>query len=257
MMENAIHITQLSFSYQKELILKNIDLHIAQGEIIALIGPNGSGKSTLLKCTNRLLKTKQGNISINGKSLKKMKQQEVATYISYVPQNTNIVYPMTAFESVLVGLHPSLHWSYSNDDIAKVEKLFETLQISDLAHQPLTELSGGQKQKIAIARALIRKTPFLLLDEPTNHLDMKHQRDMVNILLETSKDNNQGVLIVLHDINMAVQLADRIVLLDNGTIIANGTPDAVIIQENILKAYEVDVELIQHRNAPYIIGYKK
>lgn len=256
MIEDAIHISQLSFSYQKEKILNQVSIQVRQGEIVALIGPNGSGKSTLLKCTNRLLKVKDGDVSIKGIPLKKMKQSEIAHYISYVPQNTNIVYPMTVFESILVGLRQSSHWRYRKEDMEQVERLLAKLKLTELAHKSLNELSGGQKQKVAIARALIRETPFLLLDEPTNHLDMSHQRDMVNILIESSRTQRQGILIVLHDINIAVQLADRIVLLDKGMIVAEGTPAEVINHENILTAYDVDVEMVHHNHSPFIIGYK-
>ncbi|MCG5529878.1 ABC transporter ATP-binding protein [Halorhodospira halochloris] len=252
---NKLSISDLSFAYGKEKVLDEVSLQINRGEIVALIGPNGSGKTTLLKCANRLLRSRHGTIDIAGDDLRRLRQWQIAERVSYVPQAADIVYPMTVFESVMLGLRRS-SWHYSEDDMATVANTLEQLGLDSMSNKLLTELSGGQRQKAAIARALVRETPFLLLDEPTNHLDMKHKRDTIQILRRHSREHNQGILIVLHEINLAVQLADRIALLESGQIVAEGQPDKVITHDNIHAAYAVEVNMTRHAGLPFVIGYR-
>ncbi|MBK1734465.1 hypothetical protein CKO15_04020 [Halorhodospira abdelmalekii] len=250
-----LSISNLSFAYGKAKVLDEVSLQINRGEIVALIGPNGSGKTTLLKCANRLLRTRNGTIDIAGDDLRRLRQWQIAERVSYVPQAADIVYPMTVFESVMLGLRRG-SWHYSARDMAKVASTLEQLGLDSMSHKLLTELSGGQRQKAAIARALVRETPFLLLDEPTNHLDMKHKRDTIQILRRHSRGHNQGILIVLHEINLAVQLADRIALLEGGRIVAEGPPDKVITHDHIRAAYAVEVNMTSHAGLPFVIGYR-
>ena len=253
---NGLILEDVSFGYGRATpTLKGVCLQVRPGEVVALLGPNGSGKTTLLKCAMGLLKPHSGRITLQGQDLRRMRRWQAAQRLSYVPQATDIVYPMTVFESVLLGLRDS-PWYPDQPSLEKVERVLARLELTPLATRPLDELSGGQRQKAAIARALVRDTPYLLLDEPTNHLDMKHKRDTMEILRERARINQQGILVVLHEINIATQLADRIVLLDQGQVVASGAPAKVITPENLRAVYQVDVGIAYQDGLPFLMGYR-
>ncbi|TVQ74360.1 MAG: ABC transporter ATP-binding protein [Chromatiaceae bacterium] len=253
---DMLRVDDVSFGYGRGIrTLKNAGLQVRPGEVVALLGPNGSGKTTLLKCAMGLLKPRSGQITLNGQDLQRMPRWQAARHLSYVPQATDIVYPMTVFESVLLGLRDS-PWYPDQASLEKVERVLERMELTPLATQPLDELSGGQRQKAAIARALVRDTPYLLLDEPTNHLDMKHKRDTLEILRERARMQQQGILVVLHEINIATQLADRIVLLDDGQVVTSGPPKEVITPEHLRAVYQVDVGIAHQDGLPFVMGYR-
>ncbi|MFP4146988.1 MAG: ABC transporter ATP-binding protein [Halorhodospira sp.] len=252
----CIQVAGLRYAYGREPVLRGIDAQVSAGEVVALIGPNGSGKSTLLKCINGLLRPRRGEIAIAGEALRGRRQARIARYLAYVPQSVEVTYPLTVLESVLLGLRRP-GWRYGRGELARAQAVLARLGLEEQAQRPLPELSGGQRQKAAIARALVRETPFLLLDEPTNHLDMKHKRDTIELLERCAREQGQGVLIVLHEINLAVQLADRILLLHEGRVLDEGTPRQVIHADNLREAYDVDVKLVEHERAPFVVGYER
>ncbi|MCC3750004.1 MAG: ABC transporter ATP-binding protein [Halorhodospira halophila] len=255
MTATGIELRGVRYAYRRTEVLRGVDARVEAGEVVALIGPNGSGKSTLLKCITGILRPRHGTLTIAGEPVQGQRQARIARRLSYVAQTADAVYPLTVLESVLLGLRRA-SWRHDPADLARAEAVLERLGMADLAQAPLTEISGGQRQKAAIARALVRQTPFLLLDEPTNHLDMKHKRDAIEILTACAREQGQGVLVVLHDINIAVQLADRIVLLRDGRVMADGPPQAVIDTPTIRAAYDVDVRVVEHQQAPFVVGYR-
>lgn len=254
MSEPGIDIRALHYAYGREPVLRGVDLGLERGEIVALIGPNGSGKSTLLKCVTGILRPRQGRVTVLGEPVGG-RRKRIARHLSYVPQTAEASYPLTVMDSVLLG-RGRASWRVDPRDLERAEAVLAQLGLVELAQRPLPELSGGQRQKAAIARALVRDTPFLLLDEPTNHLDMKHKRDAIAILRSCARDRGQGVLVVLHDINLAVQLADRVALLSEGCIAACGRPDEVITRERIRTVYGVEPKLVEHEGAPFVVGYE-
>ncbi|SFM35971.1 iron complex transport system ATP-binding protein [Ectothiorhodospira mobilis] len=250
----ALQITGLHFDYGSKTALHGVDLEVDRGEIVALLGPNGSGKTTLLQCANRLLKARRGEIHLLSRPLAGLSRARIARHIAYVPQVADGVYPMTVLESVLLGLE-GIRWRYPTAEVERAVALLEHLDMPHLAHALLTEISGGERQKAAIARALMRETPLLLLDEPSNHLDLRHQRDLIRILQRRSRETGQGILVVLHDINIATQLADRIVLMREGRILAQGPPSEIITRDTIQEVYGVDAGIVSDGATPYLTGF--
>ena len=185
-MANII-IKNLAFGYNSHRILDGINLSIENSEILSLVGPNGSGKTTLIKCIDRILKPK-GSILLDGKEIEKMSRQDIARQIGYVPQSSSTPLATTVFDTVLMGRRPHIGWRVTDADLEKVADVLEMLHLDDLAMRDFSQLSGGQKQKVLIARALAQEPAVLLLDEPTSNLDMLHQLEVMEIVSRTVKE---------------------------------------------------------------------
>lgn len=232
-------INKLSFNYTSFPVLKDVDFAVDSGEVLSIVGPNGSGKSTLLKCINRILKTKQNTVLIDNKDASKINLKELAKIMGYVPQSSISTFPFTVFDVVLMGRKPYIHWSLSERDYEIVAKTLDFLGIGELAMRHFTELSGGEQQKVIIARALAQEPQLLLLDEPTSSLDIKHQLEILCILGDLAQSKHCSVIMAMHDLNLASRFSDRMLMLKQGCIFAVGTPDAVLTEENIEAVYGV------------------
>ncbi|MCW4046883.1 MAG: ABC transporter ATP-binding protein [Candidatus Bathyarchaeota archaeon] len=232
-------INKLSFNYAATPVLKDIELEVGLGEMLSIVGPNGSGKSTLLKCINRILKTKQNTVLIDGKDASKLNLKELSKLMGYVPQTSRSTFPFTVFDVVLMGRKPYIHWSLSERDNEIVAEMLDFLGIGKLAMRHYDELSGGEQQKVIIARALAQQPQILLLDEPTSSLDIKHQLEILCILKSLSKTNHCSIILAMHDLNLASRFSDRILMLKQGCIFAVGPPDAVLTEENIESVYGI------------------
>lgn len=218
-------------------------LDLGPGEVLGIVGPNGSGKSTLLKCVNRILKIKQGAVLIDGKDLGGIGLKELAKLMGYVPQSSRNTFPFTVFDVVVMGRRPYIQWSLGEKDKEIVAQILEYLGIGNLAMRYFNELSGGEQQKVIIARALAQQPQILLLDEPTSSLDIRHQLEILCILQRLVKSNHCSVIISMHDLNLASRFSDRMLMLKDGLIFAVGTPESVITEENIEAVYGVKSEV--------------
>ncbi|HQE97906.1 MAG TPA: ABC transporter ATP-binding protein, partial [Methanothrix sp.] len=198
-MANII-IKNLAFGYNSHRILDGINLSIENSEILSLVGPNGSGKTTLIKCIDRILKPK-GSILLDGKEIEKMSRQDIARQIGYVPQSSSTPLATTVFDTVLMGRRPHIGWRVTDADLEKVADVLEMLHLDDLAMRDFSQLSGGQKQKVLIARALAQEPAVLLLDEPTSNLDMLHQLEVMEIVSRTVKERKISAVMAIHDLN--------------------------------------------------------
>ncbi len=245
-----ISVDNLDFAYNGSLVLKNISHSFDEGKLISIVGPNGSGKSTLLKCLNRILEPKNGSILLEEKNLKNFKSQELAKKIAYVPQSEQFIFPITVFDTVLMGRKPHIQWSPGKKDIVITSQMIEQFDLKDISLKSVNKLSGGQRQRVFIARALAQEPQILLLDEPTANLDLKHQLEVLKILKKLSV---QGitVIIAIHDLNLALQYSDDFVLLKEGEIFAKGGKE-IISNENIEKLYDIKVNIIRE-NGNFII----
>ena len=232
-------INKLSFNYTSFPVLKDVDLTVDLGEILSIVGPNGSGKSTFLKCINRILKTKQNTVLIDGKDASKINLKELSKIMGYVPQNSTSTFPFTVFDVVLMGRKPYIHWSLSERDYEIVAETMNFLGIDELAMRHFNELSSGEQQKVIIARALAQQPQILLLDEPTSNLDIKHQLEILNILKCLAQSKHCSVIVAMHDLNLASRFSDRLLILKQGCIFAVGTPESVLTEENIESVYGV------------------
>jgi iron complex transport system ATP-binding protein len=238
-LELKLTINKLSFNYTSFPVLKDVDLAVDLGEVLSIVGPNGSGKSTLLKCINRILKTKQNTVLIDGKDASKINLKELSKIMGYVPQSSTNTFPFTVFDVVLMGRKPYIHWSLSERDYEIVAETLGFLGIGELAMRHFNELSGGEQQKVIIARALAQEPQLLLLDEPTSSLDIKHQLEILCILRSLAQTKHCSVIAAMHDLNLASRFSDRMLMLKRGCIFAVGTPESVLTEENIESVYGV------------------
>lgn len=246
----------LKFGYGKELVLDGITFNVKKGEFLSIIGPNGSGKSTLLKTLNSLYTPSEGKISIDGDNINKFKKKDLAKEMALVLQDNNIDYGFTVEDIVLMGRHPhkGRFERESSDDYRIVEESLEMTGTLDLKDRLVTEISGGERQRVMIAKALAQKPSLILLDEPTAHLDINHQLEILKLLKKMNKDKGTTIVLVIHDINLGIRYSDRVIMLNEGKIIEIGDSEKVITKDNIKLAYDVNVaiERNQHTDSLYI-----
>lgn len=235
-----LYTKNIKFSYGDKEVLKGIDFNVKKGEVVSIVGPNGSGKSTLLKCIQGIIKPKAGAVYINDKETSTMALSDLAKTLGYVPQSSVEVFTQTVFETVLMGRKPHLTWGVRKKDLEIVEDILTYMGLEDISQCYLNELSGGQKQKALIARALAQEPEVILLDEPTNNLDIKHQLEVLQIIKNISEQRGSSFIMVIHDLNLAARFSDRLVLLNEGEIFSEGNAEEVLTEENIKKVYEVE-----------------
>jgi len=250
----SLIVKDLSFSYKKgPLVLDNISLELKPGEISALIGQNGSGKTTVLKCINGILKPSTGIMDFEGQSLKVMNLKERAKLMSYVPQSIPSSMHFKVFDVVLMGRRPYLNWGISHKDRLKVFSILDQMCLQDLCFRPYDELSGGQKQKVLIARALVQEPSILMMDEPTSNLDLRHQLDVLLLLRKIAAEKGISVLLSAHDLNLVMNFADRLEMLKDGHICHSGAVNSVLSSKNIKDVFEVDTHVGQHKGTSFVL----
>jgi len=249
-----ITVQNVTFSYRNTPSLLGVSLELKDSEVLGLIGPNGSGKTTLLKCLNKILEPKQGTIMLDEQAVKKMSRLEVAKHIGYVPQNS-IDNPdgLPVYEIVLMGRRPHISWQSSEKDSEKVWTALKALNIEHIALRNFFELSGGEQQRVLIARSLAQEAKVLLLDEPTSNLDIRHQLEVMDLTRKLVSNQKLSAVIAIHDLNLASRFCDRIVMMRDGKIFATGNASSVLTTENIRLVYGVEVEINYSKNSPYII----
>ncbi|MFW5906819.1 MAG: ABC transporter ATP-binding protein [Candidatus Natronoplasma sp.] len=246
-----LEISGVEFSYDSKPVLKDVDLKLGRKEMLTIIGPNASGKTTLLKCINNILRPEKGSILINGKKLNELGRDQIAREIGHVPQAERESFPTTVFDTVLLGRKPLGGWKPSEKDLKVVSETLDKLDLEDAAMRNTGELSGGQKQKVLIARALAQEPDLLLLDEPTSSLDLKHQLEVLDIVKEQI-NNGISVIMTMHDLNLASRYSDKILMLNDGKIFAAGGKE-VLSQENIESVFGVKVDIIDNPERPTIV----
>jgi iron complex transport system ATP-binding protein len=244
-MKELLRATGLTFAYDATPVLREVDITLAAGEVVTLIGPNGSGKSTLIKALLGQLKA-DGSIAWEGKELSNWRHKELAQKVTYLPQNPSWDVEHRVKDVLRLGRAP--YWSAfgieSKRDGEVVENIARQLSLMDLMNRRMDELSGGQRQRVFVGRCLVQEPAAMLLDEPNTFLDVRHQVEMGSLLRNLAQEQQVGVLMASHDLNLAGIIADRMILLHNGKSIANGTPDAVLRPEFLSEAYGVKMERI-------------
>ena len=243
-----LRIENLSVSYGPRRVLTDVSLEVNSGEVVAIIGPNGAGKSTLVRAVSGVIPAQVGKVRTNSDDLLSMQPMHRARFLAVVPQVANMPPAFTAWETVLMGRTPYLnflgHVSAKDEQIARLA--LTRVDALDLADRRVGELSGGEQQRVLLARALAQSTPILLLDEPTVHLDLQHQVSLMETVQTLAHTDGLAVLIALHDLNLAARYADRVALLVSGEIKAVGTPRQVLTPELISLAYHLSVQVIPH-----------
>ncbi len=235
----SLKVVGLRFSYRSAEVLKGVEFEIREGEVVSILGMNGAGKTTLLKTINLLLKPKEGVIYLDGKRIETLNRRERARLIGYVPQFSQRR-PIKVFDAVLLGRRPYITWEASKGDLKRVEEVLHLLGLEHLAMREIRELSGGEFQKVMIARAIAQDPRVLLLDEPLSNLDLRNQMEMVKLIKDLTYQQGISTLVVMHDINIALRISNRFLMMREGRIEVAGREE-VITQENIEKIYGVRV----------------
>lgn len=241
---------EITILYDHRVAVANVSLALKPGEITALIGPNGAGKSTLLRSLNGELSPASGSISLNGQPLQKLNRRGIARQIAVVAQEAELRFPVTVLEFVLGGrfawaTNDGWGWETERDLAVAQAVLFET-ELSELSGRLMNELSGGERQRALMARALATEAPILLLDEPTANLDLSHQAILLTLVRNRCDQLHSSALVVTHDINLAAQFADKIVLIKQGRTVHSGRPGEVLKPEILQEVFEVRVLVDAH-----------
>ena len=250
-----IKVKDISFSYggANRVILNNVGFELEFGECLAILGNNGVGKSTLLKCIDRIHKINSGSVIINGKDMHTLPRREMAQSIAYVPQSTASSHIMV-FDAVLLGRKPYIKWDIGDEDKRITTQIIERFGLQEYKARYLDELSGGELQKVALARAMAQQPVFLMLDEPTSNLDPKNQHEMLNNVKTLAKKHDMGVAIVIHDLNLAVRYCDKFLFLKDGQAYSYGGIETVTAKA-IEDVYNMKSEIIEHNDIKMIIPY--
>lgn len=254
-----LKINHLNFSYSVDPFIESISLSIKEGEYVGIIGPNGSGKSTLIKLIAGILNPLDGDILVNGENISKLARRLIARKLAYVPQNIEMSFNFTVQEVVAMGRFPHEGNLFEKDPHSQslVEEALQKTRLRHLKDRNFTDLSGGEKQRAVIASALAQQTKLLLLDEPTSALDLRHQQEIYRLLKQLCEDERKTVVVVTHDINLAAQYCDRLILLNDGKIVRDGTPEEVLKFPIIEEVYGVKVyiDINPFTKSLYILPY--
>jgi iron complex transport system ATP-binding protein len=242
-MNNLLHINHLRGGYHKQDIIRDITLEISKGDFLGVIGPNGSGKTTLLRLMSRALKPSAGKIMLSGEDISSLDLKRFCCQVAFVSQDALINFSFSVFEIVLMGRIPHLKrlQAESKKDLMSAEQALIMTDTLHLKDKMINELSSGERQRVLIARALAQEPVLLFLDEPTAHLDIGHQIQILDLLRRLNRQNNLTIVMVLHDLNLAAEFCDRIVLMDEGKVFDEGSPEQVLTYQNIEKVYKTIV----------------
>jgi iron complex transport system ATP-binding protein len=244
----SLRLDNISLGYGKQTVLRNISFEAGPGEMLGIIGPNGSGKSTLIRGITRIIEPSCGNIFLDGSNIYDMNRQKLAQLVSAVPQNPTLPESFTALEVVLMGRTPHLGLLRyeGKKDLAIVKRVMEATKTLDFAERRVGELSGGERQRLTIARALAQEPKIILMDEPTANLDINYQIETLDLARQLCRKQKLIVVVTLHDLNLASQYCDRLVVLSDGTVYCQGIPQTVINAQTIKEVYGAEVCVYPH-----------
>lgn len=247
-----LEVENLHYGYNASReVVKGVSFSADEGECIAVLGVNGVGKTTMLKCINRIIRPTSGEIFVNGKSIQSMDGNALAQQIGYVPQGCEFA-DGSVFDTVLLGRKPFIKWDVTQRDLEIVQNVLHTMSLEEYANRNVNALSGGEKQKISIARALAQQTPILLFDEPTSNLDIKNQLDVLDITKRVVREQNLTAIVIIHDLNLALRFADRFLVMKDGGVYAFGDQSVVNIK-TILEVYGVQADVIKYGEHQVVI----
>ncbi|BAI61861.1 putative iron compound ABC transporter ATP binding protein [Methanocella paludicola SANAE] len=248
-----INLEDVVVKYGKYVAADGVSFDVGPGEVVSIIGPNGSGKSTIIKSIAQIIQPSSGRISLNGRDLSTIDISEIAKLIGYVPQNFHYLFYSNVMETVLLGRKPHIKWKVSKNDLDIVQKALENMGITSMAGKFMDELSGGEKQKVYIARTLAQQPQLYLLDEPTSNLDLKHQIEVLEITKRLTKDQGASMIVALHDLNLALKYSDKVAMMQKGRLYAFGRPEDVLTVQNINSVYGVEAVVVESGYGKYIV----
>jgi len=242
--KKLLTVDRLTWRIEDKEILSDVSFHINKGDFVGLIGPNGAGKSSLMRCLYRVNKPTEGSVSFDGQNIWQYTAKQNAKNIAVILQDHTDQLGLTVSDVISQGLTPHKHlfeWD-TLDDRKQIQNLIVELDLYQLRHSPFSLLSGGEKQRVMLARAMLQNPQLLIMDEPTNHLDVHYQVE----LLQKVKKLDMTVLASFHDLNLAAAFCDSILLIDNGRLLTFGTPDEVITEKNLNEIFNTEVVVDKH-----------
>lgn len=254
-METAIQVDHLSVAIGKKEILYDIHIDIPKGRMVSIIGPNGCGKSTLLKTMSRMIQPKAGNVYIHGNDIRSFGRKELARQIAVLPQLHQAPGDVTVEDLVQMGRFPyrSMYRSFSADDVRYVDKALYAVQMHTRKDELMQHLSGGEQQRVWLAVLLAQRSPILFLDEPTTYLDIHHQLRMMKLLGHINEKLGLTIVIVLHDMNQALQYTQYVIAMNEGRIVAAGQPQDVITPQLLRSVFHVQADIVTTKNGKQAI----
>jgi len=241
-----VETRNLSLAYDSQVIIEKLSTTITTGEITALVGPNGCGKSTLLRGLARLLKPQTGEVLLDGKAIHSLPTKELAKQLGILPQGPTAPEGLTVYDLVAQGRYPhqGFFQQWSREDERVTQEAIAITNMIEFADRPLDTLSGGQRQRAWIAMTLAQKTPILLLDEPTTYLDIGYQLEVMELIEQLNQERAMTILLVLHDLNQAARYSQRMIVLNQGVVVADGPPKAVLTQQLLADVFKVRANIV-------------
>ncbi|MEF2145504.1 MAG: ABC transporter ATP-binding protein [Desulfovibrionaceae bacterium] len=236
-----LSVSGVDFSYNGHPVLRGVDFGVESGELLAILGPNGVGKTTLLKCINAIHRPTAGMVMVENRDVLKMRPHEISLGIGYVAQKSGTA-RLTVFDAVLLGRKPHIRWKATDQDLCMVDSALKRLHMEDLSLRHIDQLSGGELQKVAIARAMVQEPRLMLLDEPTSSLDLKNQIDILTLLRRVVDEHGIGAVMTMHDLNTALRFADKVLFLKDGRIHSTG-PACKVTSEVVEEVYGLPVHV--------------
>jgi iron complex transport system ATP-binding protein len=251
-----IVVEHLGFHYGRKPTLNDVNLSFTRGEVVALVGPNGSGKSTLVRCMLGMLRPADGVVRLAGQDVRSIPARRRAQLVAYVPQASPPAFPMTVFDTCLLGRSPHIGARATREDHVAVERMLRRLHLEDFAFRLLSELSGGERQRVMLARALIQETAVLILDEPTSALDIRNQLQTLRLVVEVSRERGVTAFIAIHDLALAARFSDRVVLMQSGRVVGMGDWRSTLTPDAIREVYGVDTYVGTESGAPVFVPHE-
>ncbi len=246
-MSFLLEIKNLSFNVGERKILNDINFSVRDGEIVGIIGPNGAGKTTFLKSINGIIEEIKGEILFNGKNIKEYDKKNLARHISFMNQNTNVGFDFSCLDIVVLGRYPYLKrfQEYSDEDREKAKKYMEKTNTLKFQDRMITELSGGERQRVLFAKTLTQESELILLDEPTASLDMKYEEEIFSIISQM-REERKSVIAIIHNLRVAMKYCTRLILLNDGKIVGDGTPQEIVTEKNLRDIYGVEAKVYRN-----------
>ncbi|WP_411954700.1 ABC transporter ATP-binding protein [Alkalibacillus sp. S2W] len=252
-----LSLQHVSKTVDEQTLVSNVSFDVEAGQCVGLIGPNGAGKSTLMKLISGMYEVTDGQVLLFGQNVKRWSHKKKAQRVSVLTQDGLAPYPMTVYDTVMMGRYPHLKFFQreSADDLSRVDHVLTMTGLTDLKDQMLDTLSGGERQRVAIAKAMVQDPDLLLLDEPTSFLDIGYQTEVLNIVKAWQERTGLTVLMVLHDLNLAAQYCDRLILINQGEIVKQGSSDDILTTETLEAVYRTTPQIVRHpvKDIPQIL----